>query len=441
MPFTTGFTRLPPLLSPAATPNEALSTLGLSWARAVLHDTFSREVGAGGWGTPDVGTAWVVDGGTASYCYVMDGYASIAIAIAPTSVRLRPTTALGLVDFDMRFSWMVPQMPVGANAQVIPYIRWQDTNNHYRHTFNIGTDGAVTCFGYKVIGGSGTSVALYSGSATFIAAGGYTAGQWLRGRVIVVGDTHTLKLWRDGEPEPATGATYVDSSILVAGDVRLSAFTATGQTALPFIYAFDDLSIVNLAATGGAADVRFESHRIWRTANGVRELVAEPTDYTDPTTVDWEAPTGVPLTYEVTQYDGWQESIAAVVQSQVFDTPRWFLVIPGDPTLAFPMQWVRPGFTRTEGVRQSIRYPLGREDPIVISGPTQRPAGGAEVFTLRDLAQIERLRAAAKASRSGAYAVLKTVFGEALRVKIGTLGEVYAEAGQATISVPYTVVR
>jgi len=60
---------------------------------------------------------------------------------------------------------------------------------------------------------------------------------------------------------------------------------------------------------------------------------------------------------------------------------------------------------------------------------------------LHDLVQIERLRAAAKASRSGAYAVLKTVFGEALRVKIGPLGETYAEAGQATISLPYTVVR
>lgn len=210
----------------------------------------------------------------------------------------------------------------------------------------------------------------------------------------------------------------------------------TGPLATPN----EALSTLDLA-WDAASGTLFESYRIWRTANGVRELVAETADYTDPTLVDWEAPTGVPLTYEITQYDGWMESIAAVVASQVFTAPVWFLVVPGDPTLAVPLQWVRPGFTRTEGVRQSVRYPMGRADPIVVSGPTQRPSGDAQVFALRDLAQVEKLRAAAKASRSDAYVVLKTGLGEALRVKIGPLGEAYAEAGKATISLPYVAVR
>ena len=440
MPWVTGFTRLPPLLDPAASPDESLSTELLAWSRAVLHDTFSREVGDG-WGTPDVGNPWVLRSGQASNGWVDAAGAHI---VAAPSAFTYWSAGPSVRDSDLRVALSFDVLP-SAGAPVLAYASSRRLASGWRYECVVELDSSGL-MRIALLKAAPTETFLVSYTT---ALSGYVAGQvlWLRFQTVGVSPT-TLRarVWLDGTTEPATWLVSTsDSSVpelQVAGDTFLGVYSSgVVQPAL----SFDNLSVIDLAALGGAASARFEAYRIYRTANGERVLVDEVTDFGTPTLLDWEAPTGVPLVYELTQYDGWQESVAAVVQSQVFDVPRWFLVIPDDPTLTFPLQEaslssVRPGFTRVEGVRMSARYPLGRSTPIVWTGPAQRPTGEMIVFVVRSQEQIERVRAAAKASRLE-YAVLKTGRGEALAVKLGAVTETYRAAGLTDVAVPYIAVR
>jgi hypothetical protein len=216
-----------------------------------------------------------------------------------------------------------------------------------------------------------------------------------------------------------------------------TAFTQLAQLTGLIATPNEALSTVDLEWTASGAGT-FQDYRIYRTVNGVR--VYAGTSLT-PIFTDYDAPTGVPLVYDVVQWDGWMESIPAVVETQVFTVSQWWIVVPGDDTLAIQLKWVRPRYTREQKVSQGVHWPPSRSTPIVISGRRRRPVGSITVRIVADSDQLDRIRAATEASLSLPYVTLKTGWGEALQVKFGDIDEGYETAGQMEITLPFVTVR
>jgi hypothetical protein len=241
-------------------------------------------------------------------------------------------------------------------------------------------------------------------------------------------------------------ATYrarvqVTSTAGLIGDMTTAqwttAFTQLAQLTGLIATPNEALSTVDLEWTASGAGT-FQDYRIYRTVNGVR--VYAGTSLT-PIFTDYDAPTGVPLVYDVVQWDGWMESIPAVVETQVFTVSQWWIVVPGDDTLAIQLKWVRPRYTREQKVSQGVHWPPSRSTPIVISGRRRRPVGSITVRIVADSDQLDRIRAATEASLSLPYVTLKTGWGEALQVKFGDIDEGYETAGQMEITLPFVTVR
>lgn len=271
--------------------------------------------------------------------------------------------------------------------------------------------------------------------------GTYEGDQWIKVRMQVQSTTLRMKVWLEGETEP-DWSEFTDSSLSAAGAIGFANYVYSGVTNGPVQWYFDDLSLIDLDDLTGEGDAwyPFYSYRLYRTVNGERTLVAEETDINTLLATDWAAPTGNSVVYEITQYDGWMESIITSSLGQVFDSPIWFLVVPDNTALCFPLQWVQPGYSQDEEGPMTPRYPLGRSTPIVRTGVTRKPSGDVQVNIQNDSTQLDNIRAAAKLSRSGLYAVLKTGWGDAMTVKIGTVSTSYGSVGKVEVRFPYVTV-
>lgn len=437
MTWTTNFTPLPPLLDAGVLLAESTSAVELNWLTPVLADPFSREVGDS-WGSPDVGPAYVNAGLTTGRS-VEAGIGRIAVAVSPgtigvmADVNVQDVRLLGRVKLN--------QTPIGNIVDAMIEGRYVDGSNLYRFIIRYNTNGTASLFIFVFAVGVPTVLS----STVLTAVASPAAGKWLRFRLEAVGTNPTTlrgRVWEDGAAEPAAWQAEAEDSLAatqVAADVRFLGGTASNLTSLPMIWEWDDLNVVDLAKPGGTEpSARFESYRIYRTANGVRELAGELAAKGDPFFVDWAAPTGVPLAYEIVQWDGWQESAPLLLDTQLFEAPRPFLVVAGDADHAVPL-YLLPDWTRQDEAQMSARFPLGRKMPLVISGPTIAPAGQFTVW-VPDEAAAQIIRDIAGLSRSRDGVVYKTDTGLALKVKLGTASERHRD-GYVEMAIPYLTVR
>lgn len=234
--------------------------------------------------------------------------------------------------------------------------------------------------------------------------------------------------------------TVFDTDLLAAtldGTAWTTAFTTpdelTGLVATPD----PDDSSIDLAWDVTALDAtHFWRYYVYRLDPDVGEYVriGSVDDRDDPTFTDLAAPHGG-ATYAVTVSNGWAES-DAITASAVLDL-GWWVADPADPTLRFEIRYVS-GYRARHDQQQEAFEPLGRDAPLVVSGEQLPPAG---TFTVTNLADNPELLGLLKrAARVTPYVVLKSPFGDSLKVKLGAIDQDRGQAGVQTLNVEYRTV-
>lgn len=169
-----------------------------------------------------------------------------------------------------------------------------------------------------------------------------------------------------------------------------------------------------------------EEWRVYRT-DGAGERIriddSRATDPDDPTFVDYDAPWGVGLQYEVAAYDGARESESADVATEIGALGP-FLVVPGDGATSWSPLPVS-GARRLPRTSKTMHSPLGRSTYLVTSGGTLRKPAGSASFDIEwaDLEDLARFRSLDAYANANDYVVYKPAAGETYRVQIANLIE------------------
>ncbi|MEU9640950.1 hypothetical protein [Streptomyces sp. NPDC048188] len=199
------------------------------------YDAFGRTV-SGGWGVADCGFTWVGALGSASDRSVSGGIGIITLASVKDTARFQRIISQ-ITDCEVLTRMSVSQ--VAAGAGIIPSIllRYTDPDNFYRARVRFNPGGTMTAEVTQAYTQVGASTALpYT----------YTAGAWFRVRARLTGHRVQVRVWPDGQQEPA--AWHADQTIttgaIPAGDVGVTASTFGGNTNTNPAVRFDDFRVV-----------------------------------------------------------------------------------------------------------------------------------------------------------------------------------------------------
>lgn len=173
----------------------------------VLADSFDRTL-TGGWGTADSGQEWQVITGPDGAHSVTGGQADIALS-SPGD-RYVVYAAADVADFEATFSARLDTPPRGQATGAI-YLRLM------AHATPSGDhlDGHGLSLAWRVDAGAGTRIApditrFRGGQSAAVTQVGapipdmrYTPGEWVRVRAQAVGPELRIRVWSEGETEPA----------------------------------------------------------------------------------------------------------------------------------------------------------------------------------------------------------------------------------------------
>ncbi len=190
-----------------------------------VRDSFSRTVGAGGWGAADSGHGWVVTAGATTDFSVSGGRGRISHSAANT-FRLS-TLTLPTMDADLVCDMGVAEVAVGGAQSIRVGLRADSAmNTGYRVASSFATNGNVTFTLQRLVSSSATAL------ATDFASFSYTAGEMFRVRFQCIGATIQAKVWRAADPEPSPWtASVVDTSPVNSGThVLFQTNRASGNT-------------------------------------------------------------------------------------------------------------------------------------------------------------------------------------------------------------------
>jgi PKD repeat protein len=213
-------------------------------ATVYAADAFGRTT-SNGWGNADTGGAYTIQGTAANYS-VGGGAGSILVPAAGNS----PSALLNNVsasDVDLRFRVGTDKVPAGGTSFVYAVAR-RNSTNEYRPRLILNATGSVSVNASVLISNSESAL----GTAVVVpgltqAAGSYI---WLRAQVTGASPTTIrVKAWADGQAEPAGWnftATNTAAAVQGAGSVGLRIFLGGTVSNAPFVFSFDDFSVVNL---------------------------------------------------------------------------------------------------------------------------------------------------------------------------------------------------
>jgi PKD repeat protein len=201
-------------------------------------DAFGRTV-TSGWGTADRGGAWTVSG-TASRYSVGGGTAAVVLAAGSSARPLLPSVAQG--DTEVSAVATTDKAPTGGGQYISLLARSQAGGSEYRGKVLLASTGAVTAFLARVDGTTETSL----GSAV-VSGLTYAPGTQLRIRLQATGSAPTtlrLKVWVDGQPEPAAWAltrTDATAALQGTGAVGFYHYVSGSATNAPVTFRVDDV--------------------------------------------------------------------------------------------------------------------------------------------------------------------------------------------------------
>lgn len=227
----------------------------------VASDEFNRTVTAttsASWGTLDTGQTWTVMNTVAGQTYGVNGSQATNTVAPSTSARRGQTIPAGGANQEVVGAFALDVLPIGGSYANCVWLRVTDVNNLYSVDMLVTTTGNIQYRLRKVIANAGTNIVA---AANVPGIGTYTPGSlvWVRGRI--EGQTLSVKVWKDGTPEPSAWTVQaVDTSIATGSLAGVGGQASGTQTNSP-VQMIDHVAIalvqsdvVGRTVTPGIAD-------------------------------------------------------------------------------------------------------------------------------------------------------------------------------------------
>jgi hypothetical protein len=205
----------------------------------VVSDSFSRSV-SNSWGTPDVGSAWVLQDGSAAN-FSVNG--SVGIMSHPTIANRSQRTDLGFPTQDVTIFFRIPVAPTGGSVTAITDLRcrWTDANNFYYVRTSVDASGNMAVTLNKTVGGAGSTLVT---GATIAYNATHTYGMRLRAN----GSTIAAKVWDSTSgSEPDFTMTATDTSLSTGNQVDILTVPLNATNTLPYEFWFDNIRCMVLS--------------------------------------------------------------------------------------------------------------------------------------------------------------------------------------------------
>jgi hypothetical protein len=205
-----------------------------------LHDGFGRT-SASGWGQSESGLSWSsVGGGAATDYTVGSGYAAHVLGSVDVS-RRTAVTALH-PDFDVYCDLTTSALATGDSLYGAVCGRMADANNLYMCRVEFTTSNTILVSVRKNLAAVQTQ--LGSGYTVPVT---HVAGQFIRVRFQVVGNTFRAKAWLATAAEPPTWAIEAfDSTFSAAAQIGTRSIRVTGNTNTASVEVrYDNFDLIN----------------------------------------------------------------------------------------------------------------------------------------------------------------------------------------------------
>jgi hypothetical protein len=193
-------------------------------------DAFERTV-TGGWGTADVGGAWVTGSGT----FRVDGGEG-RMVVGATQLR-EARLAVDATDVVVTGRVALDRVPAGGNAFAYVLARANATRG-IRGTIRIAANGTVHVQLKRVVDRAESNIAAEVNSGLVV-----SPGQAVRFRLRVVGDELRMRVWQGADEPTAWTTTATDGTVSAAGDVGLVGYVGRSVTNGPITISLDGYEV------------------------------------------------------------------------------------------------------------------------------------------------------------------------------------------------------
>ena len=212
---------------------------------SLANDSFTRSV-TGGFGTADSGGTWSITGGAAN-ATVTGGKGVLKLTKGGAGVN-GSLSGVSSTSTDASVVFRLDKVADGGGAFVSLAGRQVSAGNDYRAKVKVASNGAMTLYITRTVGGAETTL------KTVALAGTYTVGTEYTIRVQVDGANATTvnaKAWRTATAEPTSWQTTTSDTTAVlqaAGTVGVMTYLSASSTNFPVSVAFDSLTAVPVGA-------------------------------------------------------------------------------------------------------------------------------------------------------------------------------------------------
>lgn len=221
-----------------ATGSDAAGNVLTTAADPLALDTFTRVV-ASAWGTPDVGPAWLVVGGTAPD-YSVNGTRG-QHAVPSTGVSRTSRLAMGNPNTTVQVTAFPSAVATGGMFQQTVRMRSTSFNNFYEAVLAFQTTGQMDLTFRRLNAGTPTVI---NSTASFMP---YSATTQVAVKMRAWGNQLQLTVWDQTAPEPvAPTYTATDASITSGSFIELTSLRGAANTNVTLVTQWDNLSVLDV---------------------------------------------------------------------------------------------------------------------------------------------------------------------------------------------------
>ncbi|WP_328846113.1 hypothetical protein [Streptomyces sp. NBC_00258] len=202
-------------------------------------DTFTRTT-TPGWGTPDIGSAWVSSGGAGGDHFTQGSEAAHQLTNVDVA-RLDLTPVAG-PDHDVQADIATGALAAGGPQLVSVVARATDDASLYMAQLSFSTTQVITLTLRKRLAGVETQLATYTVPAPLT----HSAFAFYRVRFQVIGNQLRARVWSASAPDPrGWQVTATDASLTAGGNIGLRSVRQTANSNANLIASFDNVQLLN----------------------------------------------------------------------------------------------------------------------------------------------------------------------------------------------------
>jgi hypothetical protein len=196
-----------------------------------------------GWGTPDIGTSWSLDG-SASDWSSSGGLGQVIMATAGT-IHQAELVGADARDGEATFVCSVPVVATGAALACSLAVRRTAGVSQILLSVDFGTGGTLGVRIKRDVGGVPTDI------GGFPSVGSYTAGQRIAVRCQWDGPALRIRVWPESSTEPTTWSATATDTQATGSAIALHSWRVIGNTnAGSLTFSWDDLEAEAIEFTG-----------------------------------------------------------------------------------------------------------------------------------------------------------------------------------------------